>query len=283
MGLADENTAEEAKGWRGGLRLHYTRAGARTVLSRREQHGPLHLQRSFYPEGPEVAHSYLLHPPGGVVGGDTLTIEADIESGAHALLTTPAAGKFYRCDGRSARMQQRLRVHADAALEWLPQETIVYSGAEAQSITRVELDQGASFIGWEMICLGRPAAGEAFDHGLLRQRFEIWRDDRPLWLERARYAGASDILRTRWGLSGKPLCATLVAVGAHESLVEEIRRQVDSGPDEAFSVTQLDEVLVCRYLGDRAQRARACLSKAWRILRPECVGRIACEPRVWHT
>lgn len=270
-------------GWQAELYLQIAARGEdRSVLARRSHSGPLGIQRAFYPEG-GVPHLYLLHPPGGVVGGDQLRIEVEVERGAHALITTPAAGKFYRCEGRQALMSQQLVVQEDACLEWLPQETIIYEGADAQSHTRVELSHSSRFIGWEMLCLGRPAAKEGFERGQLRQRLEVWREGRPLWLERACFEGGSEALAAPWGLAGYPLSATLVAVGCPPGLAADIREQLPCTDEERLSVTQMNDVLVCRYLGWQAQHARQRLAAVWALLRPQLAGRPACEPRVWHT
>ncbi|HEY9199195.1 MAG TPA: urease accessory protein UreD [Gammaproteobacteria bacterium] len=281
-----------AIGWRGELRLELARAGtsheasggARTVVAARRHRGPLNIQRAFYPEG-ELAHLYLLHPPGGVVGGDELHIDVDVQSGAQALITTPASGKLYRSDGREASLRQTLRVAAAASLEWLPQETIVYAGAQARMSTRVELEAGGRFIGWEMLCLGRPACAETFTHGRLLQRFELWRDGAPLWLERARFEGAASALAAQWGMQGLPLAATLVATADDKDLLQRVRAAVDmqAGEAENFSATRLDGVLVCRYLGTEAQRARNCLAAAWAEIRRSVLGREPCAPRIWNT
>jgi urease accessory protein len=277
-----------ATGWRGELRLELARAGTtiggRTVVAARAHRGPLNIQRAFYPEG-ELAHIYLLHPPGGVVGGDELHIDVDVQSGAQVLITTPASGKLYRSDGREACLQQTLRVAAEASLEWLPQETIVYAGAQARMSTRVELAAGGRFIGWEMLCLGRPACAEAFTRGRLLQRFELWRDGAPLWLERARFEGDAAALAAQWGMQGLPLAATLVATANDKALIERVRAAValQTGEAESFSATQLDGVLVCRYLGTQAQRARNCLATAWAEIRRSVLGREPCAPRIWNT
>lgn len=273
-----------AGGWRGELRLRLAHDGTRTVVAQRRHLGPLNVQRAFYPED-GVAHIYLLHPPGGVVGGDALQVDVEVQSNAHALITTPASGKLYRSDGGEAELQQVLRVAAGATLEWLPQETIVYAGARARMSTRVELGDGARFIGWEMVCLGRPACAERFDDGVLLQRFELWRDDKPLWLERARFDGAAASLSARWGLQSLPLAATLVAIGNDAELLRRVREAValHDVDGACCTATQLDDVLVCRWLGTQAQHARICLSAAWAEIRRRLLGREACAPRIWNT
>lgn len=270
-------------GWRAELALGFVRREERTLLAERRHVGPLRVQRPFHPEGPGVCHVYLLHPPGGVVGGDELRIDLHAATGAQALVTTPAAGKFYRCEDSVGRVEQRLGVAADASLEWLPQETIVYAGAQAEMSTRVEVAAGGRFIGWETLCLGRPVGDAPFSAGSLRQRFEIWRAGRPLWLERSRYDGAAPALSAAWGLQGHAVTATLVCVGGSAALVDAIRDAVSTEADECFGVTRLREVTVCRYLGPSAERARRCLIPAWWQMRWALLQRGPHRPRIWET
>ncbi len=184
-------------GWQAALELGFASVGGATLIDRRTHSGPLTIQRPFYPEGPsgpqgnarEVCHVYLLHPPGGMVGGDELRIDVRVAAGAHALCTTPAAGKAYRTTGAPVTLTQTLQVDAGGALEWLPQETIVYDGAIATLDTRVELAPGARFVGAETICFGLPARGEAFARGACRQRFSVTRGGKPLFVERGRFDG----------------------------------------------------------------------------------------------
>lgn len=284
--LAALNAAAPAtlrSGWQAHLTLGFARRDGRTLLAERRHRGPLRLQRPLYPEGPDVCHVLLLHPPGGVVGGDELHIDVHAAAGAHALITTPAAGKFYRCEDSIGRVEQRIGVDAGAIVEWLPQEAIVYAGARAETSTRIEVAQGGRFIGWETLCLGRPVGAAPFASGLLRQRFEIWRDGKPLWLERGRYAGGAPALTSAWGLRGHTVTATLVCVGGDARLVEAIRGAVVAQDGEAFGVTRLREVTVCRYLGPSAERARRCLMPAWWQMRWALLRRGPHRPRIWET
>lgn len=271
-------------GWQARLELGFRARGARTILAHRRHDGPLQVQRAFYPDGERACHVYILHPPGGVVGGDSLLINADVENAAHALLTTPAAGKLYRSDGARAQLSQELNVADGAWLEWLPQETIAFDGACAVSRTRVALTGAAGFIGWEILCLGRPAAGETYTHGEFVQRFEIWRDGAPLWWERNALAGGAPVLRAPWGLAGRSVVATLVAVGRAPGALPALRELLNAEHDDGeFAVSRLRDVLVCRYLGNSAEQARAGFTAAWRLLRPALWGVEATLPRIWST
>ncbi len=271
-------------GWRARLDLGFECRAGRSVLARRRHSGPLCVQRPFYPEGKDICHVYVLHPPGGVVGGDELEIDVAVDDTAAVLLTTPAAGKFYRSDSVVARQTQHFRVAAQAALEWLPQETIVFDGASLAVSSRVALEGAACFIGWEILCLGRPGAGEVFKHGSVRQCWEIWRDDRPLFIERALYEQGGAPLVAPWGLAGQPVSGTLVCVGNAAGLTERVREATAQMNIEGlFSATQLAEVLMCRYLGRHVEEARRCFIAAWEILRPTVLQRPACAPRIWAT
>ena len=273
---------EPNHGWRAELALSFQRAQFRTVLARRRHRGPLLVQRPFYP-GDGTCHVYLLHPPGGVVSGDSLAIDVTVGAAAHALVTTPAAGKFYRSAGPLARQSQVLRLGNGSTLEWLPQEAILFDGARVRCSTKVELAAGARFLGWEIACLGRPACAEAFDHGHLRQTFEVWRDNRPLWIERARIDGGSPLLYGAWGLAGQPVFATMVGVPAGAPELDTARAAPQGGIEGFFGATLVDEALVCRYLGPSVQEARARMLQIWEKLRPGFLGRHAAMPRIWRT
>lgn len=276
--------ASSVSGWQARLALAFARQGQRTVLTRSDHQGPLLVQRPFYPEADGACHVYVLHPPGGLVGGDELQLEARLAPESQALLTTPAAGKCYRSRGAIARQVQILQIAEGASLEWLPQETILFSGAQVRSVTRVEISGYARFIGWEILCLGRPAAGEAFTEGGCRQSLEIWRDGVPLYLEQGYYQGGSELLHARWGLNGMPVISSLVCVGDGSATVPAIREiAAELMENEDFGVSQLDGILVCRYRGPSTERARLLFRRAWAALRPAVLGKGISPPRIWHT
>jgi urease accessory protein len=277
-------------GWHAQLTLGFAPAhardprGGRTVLATLAHRGPLRVQRAFHPQADGTCHVYVLHPPGGLVGGDVLAIDVDVATGARALVTTPAAGKLYRSEGRWVTQAQTLRVAAGASLEWLPQENIFYSGAWARIATRVVLEPGATFLGWEVTVLGRPAAGETFARGSCLQRFELVREGRPLWLERGRYDGGDDVLDAAWGLRGRTAVGTFVAVAERarlEAALPELRALLADDPHAA--VTILGDVLIARALGAQAQDVRARFASLWACLRPTLLGSPAVAPRVWAT
>jgi len=276
------------RGWQAELCLRFASAreagDPRTRLVARRHRGPLVIQRPFHPEG-DPCHAYVVHPPGGVVGGDELHIDVEVDADAHALITTPAATKFYRCAGRVSSQVQELRVAG--ILEWLPQENIFYRGADVRTATRVRLDAGARFFGWEIGCFGLPARGECFDAGALRLDLELWRarkaaaEHLPLFIDRLRLAGDSPARLGAWGFAGQTTAGTLLAAPATPEDLDRVRELL---ADRAHAgATLVDGVLALRMLAAQGETVRQLFVEAWRRLRPTVIGRVAVAPRIWST
>lgn len=273
----------DTDGWQAELHLSFYRQGQYTRLNHHHR-GPLRIQRAFYPENDGVCHVYPLHPPGGVVGGDSLQLTAELVPDSQALITTPAATKFYRSSGLSAQQTTCLWVEPGASLEWLPQETIIFQGGHVNNHTRVEVNGDGRFLGWEILCLGRPAADELFATGFCRQTLEIWRDGVPLYIERSRYEGGSSLLSAPWGLQGFPVVASLVCLTDQRELLDDVRSAVRGLYAESLiAVSQRDGVLVCRYLGVSTEQARKLFAQIWTVLRPAVFSKAVVIPRIWQT
>lgn len=269
--------------WHASLRLRFEDDGGTTRLVDNRHSGPLRVQKALYPEGPRTCHVIVLHPPGGVVGGDRLELDLALGADTAVLATTPGAGKWYRANGRVAaqasRQQLRLRVGPGAALEWMPQETIFYDDAVVALEHEVDLAAGARYIGSEILCFGRRAAGETFRHGEVRQRTRIRLDGRLVWWEQGLIHGG-DAMRSPLGLAGHSVCATLIAVGqpVPASLIGALR-----AADPTIGITQVKNVFVARHLGEDSEAARACLLRVWQALRPHLLDLPARVPRIWNT
>jgi urease accessory protein len=274
--------------WRGRLELRYRRDAERCFAHDRHE-GPLRVLQALYPEGPGVCHHVLVHPPGGIVGGDELDIDVQLDAGTHALITTPGATRFYRSAGAVGAQRARLRVGDGARLEWLPLEAIAYRGCQAHNEVRFDLAAGASMIGWDLLALGLPAAGEAFDHGRFEQHIE-WPGR---WLERG-HLDARDqrLLASPLGLAGHGVLGTLwfataapLAPAEREALLEAAREPDGSapfdGPSGATSPTP--HMVLLRVLAQRVEPAFTWFSAVrarWRRLAWQMD---PVPPRVWRT
>ena len=280
MASANAQHADSITGWEASLDLEFARRNQRTVLARKRQYGPLTVQRSFYPEG-DVCHLYLLHPPGGVAGGDRLEIQVTTSPESHALLTTPGAAKFYRSIGPTAYLTQQFHL-AGGCLEWLPQENIFFPGAQVQMHTEIDLGSGANYIGWEIHCLGRPVIGERFDYGQLISKTVVKRDGKPLLIDRL-VIDSEHSLDGKATLRGLPVTATLIASAADDKALEAAREVNDATSSPDIGVTLVADILVCRYLGGSSEDARKRFIRIWQAIRPLLIRRPAVLPRIWAT
>ncbi len=240
------------------------------------------VQKPFYPED-GCCHIYLLHPPGGLVGGDQLEVRIEAGPGTGTLITTPAATKFYRSNGAVAAMRQCLRVAPGASMEWLPQENILFGGSQSMNETEVHLRGDARYIGWEMTCLGRPASGDAFARGHGSQRFDLWRDERLLLSERQLLEAGSRILMAPWGMAGHTVVANLIATPADRDTVTMLNAALPAGDGSLNAFTCIGDVLIGRWLGNQAEQGRQWLARVWSLLRPRIIACRACPPRIWRT
>jgi urease accessory protein len=269
-----------ANAWHASLRLRFADDAGTTRLVERAHRGPLRVQKALYPEGARVCHAIIVHPPGGVVGGDSLAIDIAAAAKAHAFLTTPGAAKWYRANGHVSRQRVQIAAGAGAVVEWLPQETIFYDDACVELDHTVDLADDACYIGAEIVCLGRRASGETYASGRIRQRTAIRRGGKLLWWEQGVLAGGAETMRSPLGLDGATVCATLLAVGAPlpAALLAQLRAL-----DPALAMSQVKSVFVARYLGDDSETARHLLARLWAGVRPHLLGCEATLPRIWHT
>jgi urease accessory protein len=294
---SNSTSPSEASGWAARLELAIATRGAQSTIVSRRHEGPLVVQRPFHPERDGTCHVLLVHPPGGLVSGDSLRLDGHVGRGARALLTTPAATKLYRArrGAGPARQAVALTLEQDAELEYFPQETIAFAGTEAHLSTEVELAPGARFLGWEIVCLGRPAAGERFEHGSLTLTIRVERSGRPLLVERLAVSGAS-LLDSPAGMRGEPVVGTFVVVLGQpsleddddaalraQSLAEQARAALEIPLRGLAAVTARNELVIARYLGPSGEEARTTFERIWRALRPLVLDKPAVSPRIWQT
>lgn len=272
--------------WNATLALDYTLQAEKTVAHFRHS-GPLRILQSLYPEGDGICHNVIVHPPGGLVGGDTLDLAFTAGAGAHGLITTPGATRFYRSTGEPALQRTRLSLQAGARMEWLPLEAICYSGCLAENRLTLELAPGAELIGWDVTAFGLPAASLPFAHGHFCQHIEM----PGLWLERARIAAGDTLLmNSPLGLAGQRCMASIFFVAG--SKLERNRRQqaLDVAREviEAHSLratagaTSPDgQVVVVRVLAPLVEPAMTLLRQVWQAWRSHFWQQPAALPRIW--
>ena len=274
--------------WRASLALDFAVRSQVTRIVRNEHYGPLRVLKPFYPEG-GCCHAYLIHPPGGLVLGDELNIGINALEDSHALITTPSAGKVYSVAGATEVQQQQvqLNVQTNACVEWLPQETLVFNGANAQLTTTAQLSEQAQLALWDVVCLGRPASQLAFNSGRCLQNLRIYRQGIPLLIERNVVVGGSDLQHSPWGLNncnsfGTFIMTTLSTREQREQWLEYLKNTFPGGLHQ-WGLTQKGELLIARYRGNSASCCRQGFEWLWAQMRQNMCGKKAVAPRIWAT
>lgn len=273
--------SKHADGWQAILELSLQKINGKTCLLPKQRLGPLTVQRPFYPEG-DVCHVYVLHPPGGVVGGDRLKLAVNARPGSHGLITTPGAGKFYRSAGKTAQLQQQFNVAEDAVLEFLPLESIYFPATELSSKISVNLQLTSKFVSWEIHCFGLPVNNEDFTDGNVLLNTEVTVDGKLLLHDKLKI-DSLEFGRTS-GLRGNRVYGSFVVYSQmiSDALLDTMQSlQAESG---IAGVSCLEPcLLVARYLGDSTEHAQIYFRKLWQMLRPIALGLDACAPRIWNT
>ena len=269
-------------GWTAALDLQFERAKDRSIVSRCRHNGPLRVQKPFYPED-GVCHVYLLHPPGGVVGGDELSVSVSAGKGSAALITTPGATRVYRSAGPLSTIKYQLNVEAGASLEWLPQDSILYGGSRLFQEMEVRVASGSRFCGWEITSMGRPASGDHYSTGEFDQGFQLYVDSIPVLMERQRWQAGQEVLEASWGLSGYPVLGTFYGFPADDDILSHLRLRLEDISAGEMAVTLVDEVLVVRALADDAVALRQVFADIWLSVREMINGFPPGSPRIWAT
>lgn len=272
----------QSAGWKASLSLDFrVRGDGKTVL-RHEHLGPLRIQKALYPEGSACCHAVIVHPPGGIASGDQLQVAVQIDAGAHALITTPSAAKWY---GAVQTMPacQTVDLRVSGCLEWLPAETIVFDQACVESSLHVCVEPNGSMMGWDLPVFGRHASDERFERGAFNQTVSVSLGEALIWTDRLRLQGADPLFASPVGFQGHHALATLWLVTPEHrpfqsDWLASLRQAV---PAVAWTLLH-ERLLVGRALADPWQ-LRTDMEQAWSWLRPKVLGYPANRPRIWST
>jgi urease accessory protein len=265
------------------LELSFEHREAGTILARNEHKGPLRVQKSLYPEGPDICHVAILHPPGGIAATDSLCTRVSLAGGSRALLTTPGATKWYRSNGSLAQQQLRFDLDGDAILEWLPRENILFDGSRISMTLDIALSAQSRYFGWEVLSFGRRASGESWHRGILQMRTSICRANRMLWSEMANIDAGSGFMNSSVGMSAFTVYGTFLVAGyeVERELLTACRRVRPALNESRTGITRVPSVLIARYLGDSSEEVFNYFTELWTVLRPALSAKTSCAPRVW--
>lgn len=263
--------------WKAHLRCRFQPGPGRTIV-RREHVGPLTIQRPFYPEG-DLAHVYILHPPGGIAAGDHLRVSIKAETNSAALVSTPGAARFYRSDSGIAAVKQDIEC-VGGSLEWLPQENIFFSGCEARLNTRITIENDTALAWWEINCFGRTRGDVPFAEGSVHNTVQIFSDSNLLLRDRL-VVDSMHGLNMSCGLRSNTVAGTLVLTPLQSESLDIVRKL--SGDIDGFSSTYFDGLLLVRYLGNCSESAKSGFIRIWSALRQSINNRPPHRPRIWAT
>lgn len=287
------NTSKDYQQWAACLELQFERKLSHCKLSRNYHKGPLYVQKPFYPEGDDLAHTYLLHPPGGLVSGDQLTIDVKACDQAKALLTTPGAARAYRArdhEGSMPWQAQHVHLHLgeQSSIEWFPLETILYNGAKAELHTTVTMPSSAHYHAWEISCFGLPASDQQFLAGALKQRYRIVVDGLPIFIDNLSVNdnNLTDLLSGQCAFNNHTVSGFFIIVSQYldDQLLDDMREKISQyNWQNMVGVSLLNGCLVARYLGSSAEQAKQIFTALWCLSRPKVLNRKSCEPRIWFT
>lgn len=272
--------------WHGKINLIYANQNNTTKITHNHTQAPLKIQQPFYPEGPEICHSVILHTAGGIVGGDQLSYNIHLQPNTHALITNTSATKIYRSPEKTAHQTINIKLDNNAHLEWLPQETIIFKNAKFRQDIKIELQPKSTILLWEINRFGRTARGETFTTGHWRSNIEIWQQNQPLWIDRQQLIGSPQTINSQHTLAGFPLTGTLTYIGNPISTetLQKIRQLSPQNPNpnqHQTGITRLPNGLICRYRGHSTPENRTWFINIWDILRQTYQNRPNCPPRVW--
>jgi len=279
--LRSNHGKDNKSDWVAKLAINYSKIHGRSYIRKISHEGPLLVQRSFYPSGPEMAYNYILHPPGGMVGGDRLQIQLHLENDAAAFLTTPSAGKIYRCLSQASRLHIDIVAEENACLYFLPLETIVFDKSYHESSIRLSLASSSQSAFWEIVCLGRTGCDEYFTSGSLTSSCEILLDDSLFYRERTVYLGGDNSLDAPWGLGGFPAYGTLYCYRKNarrdieDILVEEISADMQS------AMTMLDDLIIIRARACSGEKIRNLFTRLIEEIDLRMNGEKTILPRIW--
>ena len=284
--------------WRASLSMRLCHSIYGTQLGATTRFGPLNVQKAFYPEGKDCAHLYLLHPPAGIVSGDELRINLDVDENAHGFITTPGANRFYRArtdlsigDPKQTQITT-LGLAKNSKCEHFPQETIVYNQADAINDVEIRMHANSVYCGWDITCLGLPSSGQHFTQGLFTQLTKLYCDNILIYHDRICIKPENHIQQHAAGLANNTVFGSMLAVAPKQQinqeqlkqLIAQLREEVHAlSVSSLISITQIRQVLLIRYLGNQANQCKDIFIALWHILRPIYMLKNAKQPRIWFT
>ncbi len=271
--------------WEGILNINYQKKANKTEIKSSYSRSPFKVQSPFYPENNDVCHTVIIHTAGGIVGGDTLTQNIYLENNCHSLITTPAAGKIYKSNGKIAQQNIKIKIENNSCLEFFPQENIIFNGAKYQQNYKIELAENAHYCTWEIDRFGRTARGEKFTQGDWKSSCEIRQNNKLIWVDRQWLAGNEVNCQSINGLNNYAISGSFYWMGSQVSLelVKQCRELANSHISRGeIGVTQGINGVICRYRGNSTAEVKRWFIDVWGLLRVHFLQKDKIISRIWQ-
>jgi urease accessory protein len=224
----------------------------------------------------EMTEAVMLNTAGGITGGDQLDISVVAQDCA-LVATSQTAERLYKSSTSPARISIQLKAQESANLHWLPQETILFDGAEIDRTIRLDMQSGSQCLIAESLVLGREAMGEVLQSCHFTDSWRLYRDGVLFHAEQLRLTeDVRDVLATSAGGNAARLLTTIIYAGADAEQAAERLKPIISSSSSASATSCWREKLVVRLVSADAPAGRADIVKLLLALRQQPL------PRVWQ-
>lgn len=262
--------------WKGFLLLIFKYKDKKTYLHTKKNFGPLLVQNIFYPEK-EICHVYILHPPGGIVGGDYLFIKTYLEKKSKVLITTPSASKFYKSNGKIANIKLKIYLEKDTFLEWLPQNNIFFPNSLVNIENNFFIHSQSKIILWETFCFNN-FRNKKNNKSNITSSIKIWKKKFILLNEKIRLIQGNLSI-----LFNKQILSMLIAIPADMNILKSIRKFNNINKNIIIGSTLIEDILIIRIIGNDNILIQKTMHSIWKKLRVKIMGVKPCIPRIWFT
>ena len=264
--------------------IEFSYRDGRTNLFHLYQSDPI---RVLFPNvsSEEIKLGIIVTTSGGLVGGDKISLALTFGEKTSAMIMAQAAEKVYGSSGATCLIEVDLEANTDAWAEYLPQETILFDNARLNRTTRIRAAAGSQVLAGEIVVFGRKGSGETFSSGYLRDSWEVWRDNKLVWID------ALLLEKNIPQVFNHPAClkningaATIVFISDNVGTYLDYARNLIKDPEEniRMSVSVINGVLIARFMGEDPLNLRNAFGHFWQNFRHHVASLPNSLPRLWH-
>tara|TARA_Y100000813_G_scaffold192564_1_gene170793 strand:- start:4446 stop:5261 length:816 start_codon:yes stop_codon:yes gene_type:complete len=231
----------------------------------------------------EIITAAFVTTSGGIVGGDKLDIIVKTCKKSEVQLYQQAAEKVYKNHKKPSIINISLTSEEGSWLEWLPQETILFENSNYIKKNSLHVNTNGRLMVGEMLFLGRHAMGEINTKGTIREIWEIFFDDRLIWLDNFYIDDMDYIVKHPAGLNGANAFASIVYTSANVlNYIDEARKIIKEFKNIRIGITVIDNVFICKMLSCDQYLLRKYYGIIWAKFRKLFGNYQATLPRLWY-